>query len=427
MFTENISLALNSLRCNKMRAFLTMLGIIIGIGAVIAIMTVGGAMTKSVTDAMASMGANNITISLKQKDETPEMTESGAVFGTDNQESSPSERDYFTLDMINSLCKKYPDQIKAISATDSVGSGTSKIGKDSVNLSVTGASMGYFLSANLTILAGDYISENELVNGSHVAMVSDKLVNNLFDGEADKAIGKTIDIHVADRYITVTIVGVYKYEESSMGFSSSSDTAASTPVYIPLKLAKTITKGSGYQAFRVITKNGVDVEKFTSTVQHYLDGYYRNNHNFEPSAFSMAAIVSQMSKIMSTITLAIAAIGGIALIVGGIGVMNIMLVSITERTREIGTRKALGATNNSIRIQFIVEAIIICLVGGIFGIILGIILGVGISNVLKYPTTPSVLSIVISLIFSMAVGVFFGYYPANKAAKMNPIDALRYE
>ena len=138
-------------------------------------------------------------------------------------------------------------------------------------------------------------------------------------------------------------------------------------------------------------------------------------------------MVTMLSDMMSTITLAIAVIAGIALLVGGIGVMNIMLVSITERTREIGTRKALGAKNSSIRVQFIVEAMIICLIGGIIGVILGVGAGIGLSNLLGYPAKPSVSAIMISLMFSMSIGVFFGYYPANKAAKMNPIDALRYE
>ncbi len=142
---------------------------------------------------------------------------------------------------------------------------------------------------------------------------------------------------------------------------------------------------------------------------------------------TLSSMVDMLTQMLSTITIAIAVIAGIALLVGGIGVMNIMLVSITERTREIGTRKALGAKNSSIRVQFIVEAMIICLIGGIFGVILGVGGGMGLSNLLGYPAKPSIAAIVISLGFSMSVGVFFGYYPASKAAKMNPIDALRYE
>ena len=142
---------------------------------------------------------------------------------------------------------------------------------------------------------------------------------------------------------------------------------------------------------------------------------------------SMSSIVSMMEDIMGTITTAIAFIAGIALVVGGIGVMNIMLVSITERTREIGTRKALGAPNSSIRLQFIIESIVICIIGGIFGIILGCAVGMAAAAYVGVSVVPSWQSICISLGFSMAIGIFFGYYPANKAAKLNPIDALRYE
>ena len=141
----------------------------------------------------------------------------------------------------------------------------------------------------------------------------------------------------------------------------------------------------------------------------------------------MQTMVEMVGSMVGMVTTAISIVAAIALLVGGIGVMNIMLVSITERTREIGTRKALGATNGSIRIQFIVEAIIICLMGGAIGILLGILGGEAAANLLGYPATPSISGIITSLVFSMIIGVFFGYYPANKAAKMNPIDALRYE
>ena len=142
---------------------------------------------------------------------------------------------------------------------------------------------------------------------------------------------------------------------------------------------------------------------------------------------TMESVVESMTEMLSTISLAIAAIAGISLLVGGIGVMNIMLVSITERTREIGTRKALGATNGSIRLQFITEAIVLCLVGGAIGIVLGIAIAAVGTNMLGYAVSPSVAGIVLAVSFSVFIGVSFGYYPANKAAKLNPIEALRYE
>jgi len=155
--------------------------------------------------------------------------------------------------------------------------------------------------------------------------------------------------------------------------------------------------------------------------------YYRDNDSFEISAMSMESVIKSMTEMLSTVSLAIAAIAGISLLVGGIGVMNIMLVSITERTREIGTRKALGATNGFIRFQFIMEAIVLCMIGGVIGIIAGVGVASVVTNLMGYAVRPSVSGIVLSVSFSVFIGVFFGYYPANKAAKLNPIEALRYE
>lgn len=423
---ENIRLALFSLKANKMRALLTMLGIIIGIASVIAIMTVGSSMTTSVTDSMSAMGANNITVGLKQK-EDQESTEEGMEFGSSGAAKNPDEDDYFTLEMLENYCETYAASISAISATESVGSGQLQDGNLYANVSVSGVSLGYFMANDTTIVAGDFFSERQMDDADMVAMISDKAVDNLFGGDYESAIGNTVQVSLNDRYYSFTVVGVYEYEQSSMGFSTSSEKDVTTTCYIPLRTAKSVNHSTGYSQFTVVTAQGVDADEFASVTESFFDVYYRNNRNFEPNAYSMASIVDTMSSMLSTITMAISVIAGIALLVGGIGVMNIMLVSITERTREIGTRKALGAPNSSIRLQFIVESIVICLIGGIIGIILGVVMGIVFSNLLGTAAVPSVNSIILSISFSMAIGVFFGYYPANKAAKMDPIEALRYE
>ncbi len=424
---ENIRLALFSLKANKMRALLTMLGIIIGIASVIAIMTVGNSITAFVSDTMSSMGASNITVGLQQKQEEEETTREGMNFGGPQRMKTAGDEDYFTREMLENYCESYADSIAAISVQESIGSG--QIVEDHLyaNISLSGVSLGYFLANDMSLIEGRFFSEKETDDGKMVAIVSDKVVNNMYEGDKEKALGSIFQANINDKYYQCTIVGIYEHEQSAISFSTVSEKDISTNVYIPLKAAQNVNHKTGYSQFTVVTGANVDADSFADDTENFFSTYYRKNNDFGPSAFSMNSIVESMTEMMSTITLAISIIAGIALLVGGIGVMNIMLVSITERTREIGTRKALGAPNSSIRLQFIVESIVICTIGGMIGIILGVIMGSIAANLMETPASPSVSSIIISLTFSMAIGVFFGYHPANKAAKMDPIEALRYE
>ena len=269
--------------------------------------------------------------------------------------------------------------------------------------------------------------ETDQEGAQKVVLVSDKLVENMFDGDYVAALESTIDVNLNNRYYTYTIVGVYEYEENST-FSQESDEDVTTTVYMPFDTARNQNHTTtGYSQFTVVTNTDVDTSAFMEEVELFFNKYYSRNENYQISVTSMESMLSSMTEMLDTISIAISIIAGISLLVGGIGVMNIMLVSITERTREIGTRKALGATNGSIRLQFIMESIVICLLGGFIGIILGLVLGAIVVEVMGYAASPSVGGIIFAVSFSIFIGVFFGYYPANKAAKLNPIDALRYE
>lgn len=424
---ENILLAFNGLRANKMRSLLTMLGIIIGIASVIAIMTLGDSISSSVTESMSSMGANNVTIGVSQKSTTEETTASGMTFSAGPRFTQMSEDDYISEEMLDDLQERYTDSIQGFSLEESVGNGTAQSGSSTAYISAIGVNADNLENADLTLLAGRTLTSQDQDEAKKVILVSDLLVEKLFNGDNLSAVGQKLDVLFNNRYYSYTIVGVYEYEESTFSSSSSEDTV--TTMYLPLQTALDQTHNrNGYSQLTILTKAGVSATDFCTTIETYMNNrYYKDNDSFEISAMSMESIVESMTSMLSTVSLAIAAIAGISLLVGGIGVMNIMLVSITERTREIGTRKALGATNGSIRLQFIMEAIVLCIVGGTIGIILGMAIATVATNMMGYAVSPSITGIVLSVSFSIFIGVFFGYYPANKAAKLNPIEALRYE
>ena len=414
---ENIRLAWEGLRAGKMRAFLTMLGIIIGIGSVIGILTVGSGLTDSINSEMSTLGANNIIVMLQSKSNQ----QSGFMRGYE-------DKDLMTDDMIEALRARYPDAIQYVSLTSTLASGTAKDGKKTANLSLDGVNTDYFDANDVKMLAGSTITESDIDNHKMKAVVSDRLVNNLFDGDVQAALGKKISVYTNFEIYTFTVVGVYKYEQNMMNMSFAAAEDVSTSAYIPITVAQKLSGAAeGYASITIMTTSAVSSANFAAVAEHFLNKYYKNNENYQVAAMSMESILSTVDSMMGTVNIAIAAIAAISLLVGGIGEMNIMLVSVTERTREIGTRKAIGATNGNIRMQFVVESVIICSIGGAIGILFGGVLGYVGSTLIGAPAVPKLSYILLAVGFSMAIGIFFGYYPANKAAKMDPVEALRYE
>lgn len=425
---ENVKLAFQALLANKMRALLTMLGIIIGIGAVIAIMTVSSSLTNSISDSFQEMGANNITVGLKQTSSTTETRSNGLKFGAASRDSLVEKEDLITDDMLSELKTQFSDKIDAIAISETVASGTVHDGSNTANISISGINSEYFASDDVTLIAGRRLTSDDNTGKKKVIMISDKVVDQIFDGDSEKALAQKIQVEIDGIYYQYYVVGVYKYE-SNNSFSSSSDEDITTTAYIPILTGKAQTHSDeGYQQFTVVTKSGIDsVSAFATQIENFFTPYYSANEDYKISTTTMESMTESMSDMIGTVSIAISFIAGISLLVGGIGVMNIMLVSITERTREIGTRKALGAKNSSIRFQFIIESMILCLIGGILGILVGFLLGAIAASILGYSAAVPVAAIIIAVGFSMIIGIFFGYYPANKAARMDPIEALRYE
>ena len=413
---ETIKLSLEGLKSNKLRSFLTMLGIIIGIGSVIGITTIGDALTKSVNKAFDSIANTGVQIYVRPKN-------------GDYDGSELNESDFFTEDILKYLEAQKGRRIEELIYHGESGQGYVKDGRNKEAVSISSTSEGEKNLFKVKMIAGRFLNEEDVARGKSVAVISDKVLEKVYKVSAPEVLGREAKIEVNGKLIVATIIGVYEYEEMSV--MGQSINGSNSTVYIPrttgdrelLSEPRTV-----YYDLSITLKNSDSIEEEAKSIVDELNSkFYADNPRAEVAFYSAKSEIEQMNNAMSSIQMAIGAIAAISLLVGGIGVMNILLVSVTERTKEIGIRKALGATRGDIRKQFIIESVIICIIGGIFGIALGTIIGIIGSSLLEARTLPSLGAIVVAVGFSMLIGIFFGYYPANKAAKMDPIEALRYE
>lgn len=412
---ENIRLALEGLRANKMRALLTMLGIIIGIGSVIGIVSIGGAMTNTLTNEVTQLGLNKIAVQVYPRDT------SGAWYYT--------EDDVFTDEIIEEYQRRYSDEVEAVGYSYMLGDATTTVRRVETKASVNGVVPGFEKSypSSVNITHGRFINESDVNSAKYVAVVAESFAETAFPG-VENPVGQEVKLDIQNiGRETFTVIGVYEEQQNGVFVSTTGPTSE---FYIPITTAYNIEDyhPAGTQYFYVAATQGIDYTAFAEETAEFFDNYYFNrNDRMHCYTESLESTASMLSDMLGTVSMAIAVIAAISLLVGGIGVMNIMLVSVTERTREIGIRKALGAPDSAIRVQFIVESMIICAIGGILGILLGAGIGSLAGMLLGSPAAPSLSAIVVAVGFSMLIGVFFGFYPANKAAKLDPIESLRYE
>jgi putative ABC transport system permease protein len=407
---ENILLAITSLKSNKMRSLLTMLGIIIGIGSVIAISSIGSAVSRSISSALNSMASKSVDVYV-----TPRDSDNGSL----------AAEDMITQDMIAAFSKHFAGKIDDVAYSTSPISGTVDDLKQT-KVALTGANGGYLDYMQLNVVSGHRFTDVESASTRPVAVISKKLALKVF-GHQDP-IGQPMTVRTDAGSLTCTVVGVYK--TGSKDIVSAMSGVSSETVYIPPAAANALmrTEDTGYSEIIVTLNQNADTEALSRQIKTWFNRhYYAANSDAKITTMNIEKQANEINSQMAKLSLGIALIAGISLLVGGIGVMNIMLVSVTERTREIGIRKALGASNRDIRLQFFVESIIICLIGGLIGIGVGAAIGAAGGHFVHITVYPTLSSILVAVLFSMAIGVFFGAYPANKAAKLNPIDALRYE
>lgn len=390
---KSFSLALSNIMYDKMRSFLTMLGIIVGVAAVIILISLMNGMTGMITDTFEEMGTTSITVSVQNRGGSRTVYE----------------------DDIYKLRDDNPELISGVSPSVSLGRANIKLphGTNSINTSVTGVSEEYADMKKLNVTNGRFLAYMDMTQYTKSCVIGTYIQKELFGSLP--ALGNTIKINGA----SYKIVGILEEKDDS------SSTGADNAIYIPYTTASRNASSTFISSYTLTAASDSVVDRAVEYLKIKLlekigdDDYY--------SVSSLSEILDMATEMIDTMKLLLVAIAGISLLVGGIGIMNIMLVSVTERTREIGIRKSLGAKGRAILSQFVIEAGTISGVGGILGIILGSIIAVVAGKMLGLSANPSFGAICLAFGVSVGIGILFGYLPARNAARLNPIDALRYD
>lgn len=387
---EAIKMGYKNILANKVRSFLTMLGIIIGITSVISLVSIGEGSTRSITEKIESLGTNMLNVTIIH-----------------NKGSRKVESE----DMLK-FAKENIDVIKGISPVLK-SSVTVKYFNNNLETNLEGVSGIYLEVNNLELEKGIFLNNLNIDDRSKVVVLGSYINNELFSQE--DSIGKKIKINGVS-YIVVGVIA-----EKSDSLEGSKD----DKIYIPYTTAIRLLKNSNIKSYVVQSENKETINKAEEIISTYLYDIFNTEDAYR--IFNQAEMLDTVNETTATLKLLLGSIAGISLLVGGIGIMNIMLVSVTERTKEIGVRKAIGAKRKDILLQFLVESMFLSCIGGVIGIILGIVISYILGNFMGIIPVVSNDIIILAVSFAIIIGVFFGMYPANKASKLNPIDALRYE
>jgi putative ABC transport system permease protein len=401
-----IRVAFRALVRNKMRAALTMLGIIIGVSAVIAMVSIGQGASASVQAQIESIGTNLLFVSAGAQNV------GGVRSGTGD-----SGTNTLTVEDLEAIRREVPSVsmvTPAINARSQLVAGNMNW-----NTSVQGVSEQYPEVRKWNVQTGAFFTDSDVRTAARVIVIGQTIADNMFPGM--DAVGQTLRVS----NLPFRVVGVMVRKGQDQGGRDQDDIAFAPYTTVQKKVLGNMRVQIAYVS--AITEDA------TYTAQSQISELLRQRHKLtsnEPDDFTvrnMTDVAEAANETSKTMTILLACIAGVSLLVGGIGIMNIMLVSVTERTREVGIRMAIGARSSAVRSQFLIESIVLSLTGGTVGILLGVALSLAIPAMLGWPTLVSMMAIVGSVIFSVAVGVFFGYYPARKAAALDPIEALRYE